>query len=79
MTAVLQCEPVSPEGTRGGKNACHPAAVSLQPLPTVNPKEAQEVKSTGQRPGTAEVRMKGVAAVSPDSCVFPDTEGRYTP
>ena len=74
MPAAPQREPMSPEAARGGKNACHPAATSPQPLPTLNPKEAQEVKSAGQRPGTAEVRMKGTVAVSPDSRIFPYTE-----
>ena len=56
MTAVLQCELVSPEEMQEGKNACRLAAISLQPLPRVSPREAQEGKSAGQRPGPGQLR-----------------------
>ena len=37
-------ELVSPEGAREGKNACPLTAVKLQPLPTLSPEEAQNIK-----------------------------------
>ena len=50
-------ELMSPEGTQEGKNACHLAAISLQPLPTVSPEETQDMK-TGYRPQMAEVHQR---------------------
>ena len=44
--ATMDGELVSPEGTQEGKNACLLAAFGLQPLPTVDPEEAQNVKNT---------------------------------
>ena len=44
--AAMNRELVSPEGTQEGKNACLLAAFGLQPLPTVDPEEAQDVKNT---------------------------------
>ena len=79
LTAAFQCEPVSPaEGLsflfRKEKDICHLAAIRLQPLPTVSPKEAQDVKNTEYWPQIAEVSIKGMISVSPDSCIFPYTE-----
>ena len=47
----LQASNVSPEGTQEGKNTCHLAAITLQPLPEVPPEETQDVKAqdTGLR------------------------------
>ena len=45
VAATLNGELMSPEGTQEGKNACHLAAISLQPLPTVSPEETQDVKT----------------------------------
>ena len=53
LAATTQSEQVRPEGTQEGKNTCHLATVRIQPqsLPTVSPKEAQDVKTqdTGPR------------------------------
>ena len=43
-------ELVSPEGTQEGKNTCQIAAIRLQPLPTVSPQEAQDVKTQDAGP-----------------------------
>ena len=42
--AALQHELVSLEEAQEGKNACHLAAIRLQPLPTVSLEETQDVK-----------------------------------
>ena len=68
--APLQREP---EEAQEGKNTCHPAAIKLQPQPTVSPKGAQGVK-TQDTPHTAEVHFKGMLSVSPDSAIFPYIE-----
>ena len=39
-----------PEETQEGKNTCHPAAIKLQPQPTVSPKGAQGVKTQDTSP-----------------------------
>ena len=54
------------------KNICHQAAIRLQPLPMVSPKETQDVKT--HWPQIAEVHIKGMISVSPDSCIFPYLE-----
>ena len=72
--ATADGEPVSPREVRREKNICHLAAIRLQPLPTVSPKEAQDVKNTEYWPQIAEVSIKGMILVSPDSCIFPYTE-----
>ena len=46
VAATMNRELVSPEGTQEGKNACLLTAIGLQPLPTVNPEETQNVKNT---------------------------------
>ena len=69
----LQCELVSPEDTPEGKNTYHLAATRLQPLPLVSPEETQELK-TRHWPQIAEVYIKGMISVSPDSCIFPYIE-----
>ena len=50
VNAVLQHELVSPEETQEGKHTCHPAAIRLQPLPTVSPEETQDVKTQDTGP-----------------------------
>ena len=70
---TMDGELVSPEGTEEEKNTCHPAAISLQPLPTGSLEETQDVK-TGYWPQIAEVYIKGMISVSPDSCIFPYME-----
>ena len=42
---TMDGELVSPEGTEEEKNTCHPAAISLQPLPTGSLEETQDVKT----------------------------------
>ena len=64
--AALCCVTVSPEGTQEGKNTCHLAAIRLQPLPMVSPEETPRYW-----PQIAEVHIKGMISVSPDSCIFP--------
>ena len=70
----MEGELVSPEQTQEGKNTCHPAAIRLQPLPTVSQEEAQDMKSTGFWPQIAEVHIKGMISVSPDYRIFPYSE-----
>ena len=52
--SIADGELVSPEGTQEGKNTCHPAAIRLQPLPTVSPEGTRDVKT--QDTGTRELR-----------------------
>ena len=66
--AAMNRELVSPEGTQEGKNACLLAAFGLQPLPTVEPEEAQNVAQIG------EVHIKGMISVISNSCFFPYIE-----
>ena len=40
----------------------------------VSPKGAQDVKNMGFWPRTAEIHVKGMTAVSPDSFIFPCRE-----
>ena len=65
-------DPSSP--TRAEKNACHLAAIRLQPRPVVSLEETQDVSE--YPPQTAEVRIKGMISMGPDSCIFPYTEKR---
>ena len=72
--AALQYELVSPKDTQEGEE--NPLAGRHQPappcsLPTVSPKEAQDVKNTGYWPQRDEVHRKGMISMSPDSCIFP--------
>ena len=68
-----QGELVSPKGTHGA-NTYDPRAIRLQPLPMVSPKRAQDVKIIGYWLRIAEMHMKGMISVSPDSYIFPYTE-----
>ena len=55
----------------GKGNTYDPTAIRLQPLPTVSPKGAQNVRNKGYQPcswDAYELHM------SPDSCIFPYTE-----
>ena len=45
IAATTEGELVSPDGIQEGKNTCLPAAVRLQPLPTVSPGETLDVKT----------------------------------
>ena len=54
-------------GTQEGKKPCYLAAIKLQPFPKASPEEAQNVKTTGYWPQIAEVHIKGMTSVSPDS------------
>jgi len=66
---TMDGEWVSSEGTQEGKNTCHLAAVRLQPLPAASLEETQGVKKE-YWPQIAEVRIRGMISVSPDSCIF---------
>ena len=57
-------------GTQEGKKPCYLAAIKLQPFPKASPEEAQNVKITGYWPQIAEVHIKGMTSVSPDSRIF---------
>ena len=70
MAATVDGELVAPEGTQEGKNTCPILAIRLQPLPTVSPEELRG-ENKGQWPQTAEVHVKGMTSVSPDTCIFP--------
>ena len=52
------------------ENTCHQAAIRLQPLPTVSPEGAQDVKKQGYLPQIAEMHMRGMTSVNTDSCIF---------
>ena len=45
IAATTEGELVSPEGIQEGKNIWLPAAIRLQPLPTVSPGETLDVKT----------------------------------
>ena len=49
-TATMDSKLVRPKGTQEGKNICHVAAIKLQPLPMVSPKETQDVKTQDTAP-----------------------------
>ena len=59
------------KGTQEGKNTCHLAAITLQPLPTVSPKE---IRGT---PQVADMPINGVISVSQDSWNFLYLEEHY--
>jgi len=72
--ATMDGELVSLEGTQEGKNTCHLAAIRLQPLPVVSPPpppESSGCENTGYWPQIAEVPIKGMISLSPDSGIFP--------
>ena len=52
-------------------NACYLAALELQPLPTVSTEELSGCEHTGYWPQIAEMHMKGMISVSPDSGHLP--------
>ena len=56
--------------TRKEKKMCYLAGISLESLPTVSPKEAQDGKNTVYWPQITEMHVKGMISVSPDSCIF---------
>ena len=49
------------------------AALQREP---VSPEETQDVKTQGYWSQIAEVHVKGMISVSPDSCIFPYIEKR---
>ena len=56
---------------------CPLTAVRLQPLPTLSPEEAQNIKqkaTTGRWPQIGGVHIKGMISTGPDSCLSPHTE-----
>ena len=75
VIGALQHELVNLEETQEGKNTCHQASITQQPLLTVSLKEAQDVKTQDIGP-IGEVHNKGMMSVSPDSCIYPYKE-RY--
>ena len=62
------------QGTQEGEESLPSEAIRLQPLPTGSP-----VKNTGYWPQGAEMPMKVMTSVSPDSCLFPDIEKHQIP
>ena len=69
IAATKDSKLVSPEGTQQGKNTCHLPAIRLQPLSMVSSEETQDVKTLGHWPQTAELPVKGMISVDPDSCI----------
>ena len=61
---------LNPEGTQG-ENTCQLAAIRLQPLPDSGSWGNSGCENTGGRPQIAEVHIKGMISVSPDSYIFP--------
>ena len=45
----------------------------------VNPEEIQDMKIQDYRPQTAEVQIKEIILMSPDSCIFPYIEKHIIP
>ena len=66
IAATEDGELMSLEETQEKKNICHLAAIRLQPLPMLSPKETQDVEDTGYWPQIGEVPIKGMISVSPD-------------
>ena len=64
----------APREIRKEKNTCHLAAIRLQPLPMVSP----ENMNTGYWPQIAEVHIKRMVSMSPDSCIFSYIEKCFT-
>ena len=50
IAATMNGKLVRPKGTQEGKNICHLAAITLQPLPMMSPKETQDVKTQDTAP-----------------------------
>ena len=73
IAATMDGELVNPEGTQVGKNTRYLAAIRLQPLPMVSTQETQDLE-TEYWPQIAEVPIKGMNLVIPDSCIFPYIE-----
>ena len=61
-------------GTRKQNNTYDLAALRLQPLPTVSTEEKHRILAQ-----IAEMHMKGMISMSPDSCTFPYIEKRKVP
>ena len=72
--ATTNGKAVNPVETQERKNACYLAAIRLQPLPTVSPGKTQDVKNARNEPQIAEVHVKGMILLSPDSRIFPNIE-----
>ena len=68
---------VSPEGTRG-ETGCSPSTISCcSPLPpAAGPLRRPGVRMAGFWPQTAEVQIKGMVLVSPDSCTYLPIHGK---
>ena len=59
---------------RKERNTCPPGVIRLQPLPRVSTEELRMWKNPGYWPQIAEMHMKGMISVSPDSWIFPYIE-----
>ena len=59
---------------RKERNTYPPGDIRLQPLPTVSTEELGMWKNPGYWPQIAEMHMKEMISVSPDSCIFAYTE-----
>ena len=72
IAATTDGELMSPGETQEGvgiSSRNKPVGIRLQPLPVVNLKETQDVK-TGYWTQITEVHIKGMVSVSPNSCIF---------
>ena len=65
---------VSPKGTQEGEEYLSSRNHQTIATPYSEPWEAQDMKNTGYRPQIAEVYIKGMISVSPDSSIFPYIE-----
>lgn len=57
-SVIAHSELVGSEATQEAENACHPAACSLQPLPTVSPEGAQDGETRDAGPGQLRRRSR---------------------
>ena len=79
-TCPQKCKFLSPRHNQEGEQYLpNMAAIRLQPLPMVSTEELKllkkkKKKKTGNWPQIAEMHMKEVISVSPDSCIFPYIE-----
>ena len=71
-SAIAATSTVSPEGTQEGNREYLPSS-SHQTAATLDG-AASERENTRYWPQIAEVHIKGMMSVSPDSCIFPYVE-----
>ena len=61
------------------KNTCYLASLQTTVTPHDEPWDNSGCENTTYWPQEAEVHIKGMISVSPNSCIFPYTEKRYIP